>query len=177
MANKPRYKEAAVLAAIRGSRGIITVIAQKLGCKWDTAAGYINGKFSTKRIKSEYAAEGELIVDLAESILLTKLNAIRKKQMQQLEELDRWEKNRVGNPDLVKPKGDVIAIPDDLARWLLSRKGKDRGYADRQEITGADGKPLESHIVFLPTKKKIDEQVLNDGCDSGKTAGPPVGIS
>lgn len=28
-------------------------------------------------------------------------------------------------------------------RWFLERKGKDRGYTTRQEVTGADGGPLE----------------------------------
>jgi len=28
-------------------------------------------------------------------------------------------------------------------RWFLDRKGKDRGYTTRQEVTGADGGPLE----------------------------------
>ena len=28
------------------------------------------------------------------------------------------------------------------AKWYLTRKGKHRGYAQRQEITGADGAPL-----------------------------------
>ena len=28
------------------------------------------------------------------------------------------------------------------AKWVLSRLGKNRGYAERQEITGAEGGPL-----------------------------------
>lgn len=32
-------------------------------------------------------------------------------------------------------------------RWFLERKGKDRGYTTRQEQTGADGAPLEHHVV------------------------------
>ena len=29
------------------------------------------------------------------------------------------------------------------AKWLLSTKGKNRGYNERQEITGADGGPIK----------------------------------
>ena len=34
--------------------------------------------------------------------------------------------------------GDVSA-----AKWYLTMKAKDRGYAERKEITGADGQPQE----------------------------------
>ena len=45
------------------------------------------------------------------------------------------------------------------ALWLLERKGKDEGYSVRQEMTGADGGPIE--IDLTPEqKKKIAERVL-----------------
>jgi hypothetical protein len=33
------------------------------------------------------------------------------------------------------------------ARWYLSTKGKNRGYAERREITGADGNELTIRII------------------------------
>ncbi len=29
-----------------------------------------------------------------------------------------------------------------VAKWYLTKKGKDRGYVERQEVTGKDGEPL-----------------------------------
>lgn len=130
----PKFKEPAILNAIRGSRGIITVIAGRLACEWETAQKYISGKHSTKAIKLAYAAECEVICDFAESIIHNKIQAIFKQQKEHPE----------------KP----LSIPDDLARWILTRKGKDRGYAERQEITGANGSVIESHVVILPAKMK-----------------------
>lgn len=33
------------------------------------------------------------------------------------------------------------------AKWLLSRLGKDRGYSERQEITGRDGEAVAFTVV------------------------------
>jgi len=35
------------------------------------------------------------------------------------------------------------------AKWLLATKGKHRGFTERQEITGADGVPIEIKINKL----------------------------
>lgn len=32
-------------------------------------------------------------------------------------------------------------------RWFLERKGKDRGYTTRSEVTGADGEPLQTQTI------------------------------
>lgn len=40
-------------------------------------------------------------------------------------------------------------------RWHLERKGKDRGYTTREERTGADGAPLEHHVV---ERRVVDPQ-------------------
>lgn len=39
------------------------------------------------------------------------------------------------------------------AKWLLSRLGKNRGYSERQEITGRDGEPVEV-LVYLPDNQR-----------------------
>lgn len=46
---------------------------------------------------------------------------------------------------------------DDIqtAKWYLMTKGKDRGYAERQEITGANGGPLA--VSFDVNKLSTDE--------------------
>ena len=35
------------------------------------------------------------------------------------------------------------------AKWLLSRLGKNRGYAERREITGSDGNPAIKEIQIV----------------------------
>jgi len=37
-------------------------------------------------------------------------------------------------------------------RYLLSTKGKKRGYIERNELTGKDGEPLEGPRIFKPSK-------------------------
>lgn len=34
------------------------------------------------------------------------------------------------------------------AKWLLSTKGKNRGFTERQEITGADGGPVNAVVTW-----------------------------
>lgn len=45
------------------------------------------------------------------------------------------------------------------AKWYLTRKGKDRGYVERQEMTGKDGGPIESEQKVKPdlSKLSVDE--------------------
>ena len=35
------------------------------------------------------------------------------------------------------------------AKWYLSRKGKRRGYVERQEVSGADGGPIKKEVVTM----------------------------
>lgn len=53
----------AILKAIKGSGGIITSIANKLGCAWDTANKYVNKNETTR---TAYKNEKEQILDLSE---------------------------------------------------------------------------------------------------------------
>ncbi len=96
-----------VLAAIKGSMGIVSKIAHNLdGCAWGTANKYVNRWAETR---AAYADESERALDLSESQLLKAVQA-----------------------------GDGPMI-----RFHLATKGKQRGYTERHEITGADGKALK----------------------------------
>jgi len=55
------------IAAIPGTGGIISAIARKVGCEWETARAWID-KYPT--VKRAYDAECEAMLDLAESTLL-----------------------------------------------------------------------------------------------------------
>lgn len=105
MAGNNQYRAQQFIDAIPGSGGIISVIANRVGCAWHTAQKYI---LQYPTVQAAYADETESIVDLAES---TVFKAIR--------------------------DGDVGA-----AKWYLQTKGKQRGYTERHEVTGAEGGPV-----------------------------------
>ena len=111
------YSPEKVLEAIKGSYGIITTIAERLNCVWQTAKNYINKWPETKEA---YEAEREAILDMAESTVYRNI--------------------KDGNSQ--------------DAKWVLSTLGKRRGFTERHEVTGADGKDL------VPEKIKIE--FIND---------------
>jgi len=43
-------------------------------------------------------------------------------------------------------------------KYILSTKGKSRGYVERQEVTGADGKPMETKITEIVIRKEVDDE-------------------
>lgn len=67
MSSSKGYTEKKVLAAIKGSGGIITTISNRLGCEWHTAKKLVNRWESTKQA---YKDERETILDMSESTLL-----------------------------------------------------------------------------------------------------------
>ena len=102
-----RYKAQDFIDAIPGTGGIISTIAKRVGCAWNTAKRYITEYATVAKI---YSDECEAITDLAE---LTIIKAIK--------------------------DGDTHT-----AKWYLTMKGRERGYAQtqRQELTGKDGEEL-----------------------------------
>lgn len=101
-----------VLAAIKGSMGIISKIAHNLdGCAWGTANKYVNRWAETR---AAYADESERALDLSESQLLKAVQA-----------------------------GDGPMI-----RFHLATKGKQRGYTERTEVTGADGGEVVFKVIY-----------------------------
>jgi hypothetical protein len=61
------YNAQTFIDAIPGTGGIVSAIARKVGCEWNTAKSYID-KFPT--VKAAYDAECESMLDLAESTVL-----------------------------------------------------------------------------------------------------------
>lgn len=106
---KPRVTKATVAAAIKGSRGVKSVIAKRLDCARNTVYNYLERWPDLKTLLDD---ESEMLVDAAEIKLF----------------------------DLIVD-GDVRAIT-----FALATKGKNRGYSQRTEITGADG----GAIVIAP---------------------------
>ena len=61
------YTAQVFLEAIPGTGGIVSAIARKVGCDWNTAKKYID-QYPT--VKAAYDAECEAMLDLAESTVL-----------------------------------------------------------------------------------------------------------
>jgi hypothetical protein len=113
-----------VLGAIEGCGGITLTVATRLGCEWHTADKYIKKWESTKQA---FADESDKGLDRAESLIARNIDLGLRIQQETKQPVDSSD-----------------------AKWLLSRKGKDRGYAERREIagTGEGGAiPLITQIV------------------------------
>ena len=98
--------------AINGSGGIKTVIASRLGVSRPTVDAYLE-RWQTAR--EAYDQELEQNKDLAESVILSNIRIAAK-----------------------LAQGGNIADTGDVWKYLKF-KAKERGYVERQEITGKDG--------------------------------------
>jgi len=91
------YTAAIMLKAIKGSKGVVSNVANKLDCDWMTADKYI--KMYPECVEA-MRAESESMLDKCENVLFNKVE-----------------------------EGDT-----DIAKWVVSKKGKDRGYGDQIKV-------------------------------------------
>ena len=115
--HRSKYTAADYLAAIPGSAGVISTIAARVGCAWSTAKKDIEG-FAT--VKQAYQDEVNKNLDRAESLIFANIQF-----------------------GLNEQKAEQKPVDSADARWYLRMKGKDRGYVERQEVTGAEGGPVQ----------------------------------
>jgi len=99
---KQRYSAEQVIEAIRKSRGLLSVVAQRLGCTRQTVENYVKRYPTVDRAVKE---ERQKVIDVAEGKLFEKLQS-----------------------------GESWAI-----QFILKTLGKERGYTERTEVTGAEG--------------------------------------
>ena len=64
---KSKYTTDQFITAIKGSGGIVSTIAARVGCDWNTAKAYMD-KFPT--VRRAYEDECELVNDVAESTII-----------------------------------------------------------------------------------------------------------
>ena len=114
--SKRVYKAQDFIDAIKGSGGIVSTIAARVGCNWHTVKKWID-KYPT--IKAAYDDECETIGDLAESVIMRNIQLAQKAQ---------------GSADGPVDSSD--------AKWYLSRVRRGK-FATRQEHTGEDGGAIE----------------------------------
>ena len=60
------YSTETLLEAIKGSGAVVSTIAKRLGCDWNTAKKYIN---KHKKTQQAFANEEETILDMCESAI------------------------------------------------------------------------------------------------------------
>lgn len=123
MPGADQYKVKDFIDAIPGTGGIISTIAAKVGCAWNTAQKYIQKHPTVARA---YADECEKIGDLAETALFTALRS----------ENERDENGKVVR--VIKP-AEPWAV-----KFYLTTKARGRGYVLKREveIAGKDGGPI-----------------------------------
>jgi hypothetical protein len=117
-----------VLQAIKGSGGIKMTIARRLGITRPTLDKYI-GQWKSAAVALQEEEENGL--DVAESVIKGNIQAAAKLQQQT-------------NYAIIVDSGD--------AKWYLSRKGRHRGYVERQEVTGAAGDSLQVVIRYADNR-------------------------
>lgn len=110
---KTRYKVADFEPHIKGSGGIISTIAARVGCDWNTARNWID---SSTKLTALYEAENEVILDVAESVVYGNVQAAAKLQA------------------AATKGGQSIQVDSTDAKWLLTKRGKVRGYGDAADV-------------------------------------------
>lgn len=104
---KRKVKTPTLLEAIKGSGGVVSVIADALGVAWHTADKAIQ---ESEEAKQALSNEMEKRLDLAESVVIKNIEMAEKQQS----------------------KGYFADTSD--AKWYLSKKGKNRQYGEKLEV-------------------------------------------
>ena len=92
-----RKTDVAILEAIKGSGGIMSTIARKLGVTWHTADSWIR---ESEELMGALKDEKETILDMAESTLLNKIK-------EGDEQSAKWYLSKIGK---LRGYGDSVAI-------------------------------------------------------------------
>lgn len=110
-------------AALKSSAGIQSVAAEKLG----TTRANISQRISSSTELQDWLVEiDQAILDGAEAVIVTSMQEKR--------------------PDApTKPTAEALRT----AKWWAERKGKDRGFSTRQQLTDGDDQPLAAAQVNI----------------------------
>ena len=105
------YTATQAIEAIKGSKGVISVIQSRLGCARQTVYNLMERYPTVKQARDD---EKEALKDYAESKLFQQIS-----------------------------KDNMTAII-----FYLKTQARDRGYIERQEVTGIDGSPLTIKVIY-----------------------------
>ena len=126
---REKYTAEHIIAALRETKGMVYLAADRLGCHARTVLNYAE---RYKSVQEEIDFQREKLVDIGE--------------------LKLYQAVMDGNEGMVK--------------YLLSTRGKKRGYTTATEISGPDGKPIEVAIVKGYAQVSPDEWTDEDSTDS-----------
>jgi len=102
MSNNKKFTESQILKALKGSGGIKSTVAKRLGCTWDTANNAINSTDVTKRA---FQDERETILDMAETTLL---KSVQEGDVQS----SKWMLSTLGKNRGYNEKTDIVITGD-----------------------------------------------------------------
>lgn len=123
MSKAPTFQASQFIAAIPGTSGIVSTIAKKVGCSWNTAKSFID---NYPTVKAAWEAEREALLDLSESVISNNIKLGLKQQQETQAPVDTSD-----------------------AKWVLSRLGKGRGYNEKLEVDLLVEKELEKALDTL----------------------------
>ena len=106
-----KYTAQQFISAIPGSGGIVSIIADRVGCAWNTARKYID-KHPTVRVA--YNAECEKVLDAAESVILGK---IKEKD----EQIAKWYLTMKGRRRGYAQMVDTRNLDIDMSQFTLEQ--------------------------------------------------------
>jgi len=127
--DKTDNNKKAVIEALQDCHGIVTDACKKTGVARSTFYQWLNEDADFKAAVEEAQ---EQAIDFVEGKLFQKINGVKIGKMDDEGELNVYE----------QPPSDTAII------FYLKTKGKKRGYIERQELTGADGGPINHDITL-----------------------------
>lgn len=127
--DKTDNNKKAVIEALQDCHGIVTDACKKTGVARSTFYQWLNEDADFKAAVEEAQ---EQAIDFVEGKLFQKINGVKIGKMDDEGELNVYE----------QPPSDTAII------FYLKTKAKKRGYIERQELTGADGGPINHDITL-----------------------------
>jgi hypothetical protein len=137
-----RYKKADFEKVIPGSGGIISTIADRVGCNWHTAKSHIE---KSPDLREAVEAERKKKNDIAVSIYQQNIIALHHVQQYSIR-LAQKAKDKGDIPGYIKYLEKSI-VPLEDVKWWLRMQAKDLGFVERQEHAGVPDAPIEIKYV------------------------------
>ena len=144
---RTRLGKAAMLEALKASLGVVSTAAKKVGISRECHRKWMLG--------DEEYAEG------VRSVNLDAVDFGRSMLYQQMRgEYYREKVDKKGERTIYRSAPDTRAII-----FFLETQGKDEGFSKRQELTGANGSPLEAGggaVIVLPSNERDVKDNIDD---------------
>lgn len=125
---------------------------------------YINPKSETFGNGKQSAIKAGYEPDYADQITTSEWFKDRIRRLNMLSKAEKVLEKTLDyktEDDEGKVKTDLLRIQADVSKHITSTLGKNEGYSNRQELTGADGKELPTpllHAIFNNNSNKEDSQ-------------------